>query len=155
MPSSTNQGGEYQFRKCGGKLDLGAVFPYASLFIPAVKDPHILDSPLETVHSIISILYKEIPLYAEFTDNPVLIIREIEKKQLPGKKCAQIFKALYLKSRRDPMRQRDMYKKYYLGMHDLIGYNFEDKNRITKARFSFDCISLIYKDAFYKYSRYL
>jgi hypothetical protein len=74
---------------------------------------------------------------------------------LSGKKCAQIFKALYIKTKRNPMRQRDMYAKYYLGTSNFVGYNADDKVLIAKARFSDDCISSIYREAFYRYSRYM
>ena len=74
---------------------------------------------------------------------------------LSGKKCAQIFKALYIKTKRDPMRQKDMYAKYYLGTSNFVGYNADDKLLIAKARFSYDCISSIYREAFYRYSRYI
>ena len=74
---------------------------------------------------------------------------------LSGKKCAQIFKALYIKTKRNPMRQRDMYAKYYLGTSNFVGYNADDKLLIAKARFSYDCISSIYREAFYRYSRYI
>ena len=53
------------------------------------------------------------------------------------------------------MRQRDMYAKYYLGTSNFVGYNADDKVLIAKARFSDDCISSIYREAFYRYSRYL
>ena len=86
---------------------------------------------------------------------PILIIKEVEKQQLPGKKCAQLFKALYILSSRNSFRQRNMYAKYYLGTSNFVGYNADDKVLIAKARFSDDCISSIYREAFYRYSRYL
>ena len=155
MANTSRHGGEYQFHKCGGTLDPSVAYPYNPIITPGLKEPHILDSPLDIVHSIMSILHKVIPNYAECIDNPILIIKEVEKQQLPGKKCAQLFKALYIISSRNSFRQRNMYAKYYIGMSNLVGYNTDDKLRITKARFSNENISEIYKDAFYKYSRYL
>jgi hypothetical protein len=97
MSGANHQGGEYQFRKCGGTLDKCAVFPFNPVFVSGLSEPHILDSPLDIVHSIISILHKEIPHYAELTDNPILIIREIEKNSYLGKNVRKSSRHFILK----------------------------------------------------------
>ena len=72
-----------------------------------------------------------------------------------AKKIKEQFGIPYIITEHSTFHQRNMYAKYYIGMSNLVGYNTDDKLKITKARFSNENISEIYKDAFYKYSRYL
>jgi hypothetical protein len=136
-----------------------------------------LESPLDITHSIIAILQKEIPNYVDYMDNPIIISRELDKKQVTPKKRAQIFKALYTIVSRSAyprkemyaqhtkmnlnkiaqMTIHDMYEKYYAGMGPswFTEYTTAEKQIISRAKNNLSPVSDLYKNLFYQYSRYL
>ena len=169
---------DFQFRKCG-KLNPYALDPFSPIiaFDKYINETPLLESPLDITHSIMSILQKEIPNYVDYMDNPIIISRELDKKQVPAKKRAQIFKALYTIlsrgacTRRDMHAQHtkmnlnkiaqmtihDMYEKYYAGMGPswFIGYTAAEKQIISRAKNNLSPVSDLYKNLLYQYSRYL
>lgn len=169
---------DFQFRKCG-KLNSHALDPFSPIIsVDKYKNNlTLLESPLDITHSIIAILQKEIPNYGDYIDNPIIISRELDKKQVSSTKRAQIFKALYTilsrsaGTRRDIYAQHnkmnmnkiaqmtihDMYEKYYAGMGPswFIGYTTAEKQIISRAKNNLSPVSELYKNLLYQYSRYL
>ena len=104
---------DFQFRKCG-KLNPYALDPFSPIiaFDKYINETPLLESPLDITHSIMSILQKEIPNYVDYMDNPIIISRELDKKQVPAKKRAQIFKALYTILSRGACTRRDKHAQH-------------------------------------------
>lgn len=169
---------DFQFRNCG-KLNPYALDPFSPIIghHKYIKESPLLESPLDITHSVVSILQKEVPNYIDYMDNPILISRELDKKQVPAKKRAQIYKALYTilsrnaYPRKDMYAQHnkmnltkmtemtihDMYEKYYAGMGPswFIGYTTSEKQIISRSKNNYLPVSELYKNLFYQHSRYL